>query len=93
MGYNTETTAAPSSNQNTDWKSQGFLNFYLPGKDGKKDKLGAIGLKLSRTSGVNEKQLIQALNKDPSLVAKILASLTIEYRSADQPESEGFKLA
>ena len=58
-------------------------------KDGKKRKLGAIPLKESKPS---EKALLVWLNEDPSRVAKILASLQMEYQSAVPNEATGFDL-
>ena len=92
MAFNTNTAAATSNtNTNTDWKAQGFLNFYLPSKvaGGARKKLGAIPLKESRN---NEKQLLDWLNEDPSRVSKILASLQIEYQSAVPADTSGFAL-
>lgn len=78
--------AAPT---NENWKAQGFLNFYLPAKNGGRKKLGAIPLKESRN---NEKTLLAWLNEDPSRVAKILSSLEIEYQSALPADTSGFAL-
>jgi len=47
----TETTQANSDS----WKAQGFLNLYLPSKNGQRKKLGAIPLKESKHS---EKHLL-----------------------------------
>lgn len=80
------TTATPS---NDSWKAQGFLNFYLPSKDGKKVKLGAIPLK---DSVAKQKDLIEWLNEDPARAQVILAKLVIEYQSAVPAEGSGFDL-
>ena len=81
------TNAAAPSNEN--WKAQGFLNFYLPAKNGQRRKLGAIPLKESK---INEKQLLAWLNEDPSRVAQILAKLEIEYQSAASNDEHAFAL-
>lgn len=80
--------AQPSTN-NESWKAQGFLNFYLPAKNGQRRKLGAIPLKESK---VNEKQLLAWLNEDPSRVTQILAKLEIEYQSAASNDEHAFAL-
>ncbi len=80
--------AQPSTN-NESWKAQGFLNFYLPAKNGQRRKLGAIPLKESK---VNEKQLLAWLNEDPSRVAQILAKLELEYQSAASNDEHAFAL-
>ena len=88
---NTQSAAAPATQQNTDWKAQGFLNFYLP-MDGKRVKLGAIPLKESNARGVNEKKMLEWLNEDPSRVSKILAQLVIEFKPVETTESKGADL-
>lgn len=80
--------AQPSTN-NESWKAQGFLNFYLPAKNGQRRKLGAIPLKESK---VNEKQLLAWLNEDPSRATQILAKLEIEYQSAASNDEHAFAL-
>ena len=80
--------AQPSTN-NESWKAQGFLNFYLPAKNGQRRKLGAIPLKESKA---NEKQLLAWLNEDPSRVAQILAKLELEYQSAASNDEHAFAL-
>ena len=87
-------TNAPSNvpaprNGDDSWKAQGFLNLYLPGKDGARRKLGAIPLKESKAS---EKQLLAWLNEDHSRVSMILAKLELEYQPAAAPETTGFDL-
>jgi hypothetical protein len=89
MSFNTA-AATPSNNQaNESWKAQGFLNFYLPAKNGQRKKLGAIPLKEAKT---NEKHLLAWLNEDPSRVAQILSKLEIEYQSALPADTSGFDL-
>ena len=80
--------AQPSTN-NESWKAQGFLNFYLPAKNGQRRKLGAIPLKESKA---NEKRLLAWLNEDPSRVTQILAKLEIEYQSAASNDEHAFAL-
>ena len=79
----------PASTSNENWKAQGFLNLYLPAKNGQRRKLGAIPLKDSK---VNEKQLRAWLEEDPSRVAQILAKLEIEYQSAASNVENAFAL-
>lgn len=82
-------TARTVETTNDSWKAQGFLNLYLPSKNGSRRKLGAIPLKDSKA---NEKQLRQWLEEDPTRVAKILAALVIEYQSAEVSEQNTFVL-
>jgi len=85
-----QSNAQPANNpSNETWKAQGFLNFYLPAKNGARKKLGAIPLKESRTS---DKALLAWLNEDPSRVATILSKLEIEFQSALPADTSGFAL-
>lgn len=83
--------AAASTQSNDSWKAQGFLNLYLPSKDGKggRRKLGAIPLKDSKPA---EKQLMEWLNEDPSRVGAIMSKLVMEYQPADGGNTAGFDL-
>ena len=90
MAFAPAQAAAPQSNTaNENWKAQGFLNFYLPAKNGQRRKLGAIPLKESK---VNEKQLLAWLNEDPSRVTQILAKLEVEFQSAASNDAHAFDL-
>ena len=84
-----QNSQAPQA-QNDSWKAQGFLNLYLPAKDGKRMKLGAIPLKESKPS---EKTMLAWLNEDPANAEKILAKLIIEYKSAVPADGAGFDLS
>ena len=88
MAFNTASTPA-NAQTNDSWKAQGFLNFYLPSKDGGRRKLGAIPLKESK---VNEKTLLAWLNEDPARVQVLLNKLELEYQPAQQAEGTGFDL-
>lgn len=88
MAFNRQ--AQQQQNNQAEWKAQGFINLYLPTKDGSRVKLGAIPLKDSRN---NEKTLLEWLNKDPETnAAKLLAKLEIEFRSAEPKEGSGLAL-
>ena len=74
---------------NEAWRAQGFINIYVPSKDGKRRKLGAIALKDSKPS---EKSLREWLEADPANTGKLLAKLVMEYQSATPAEGSGFDL-
>ena len=79
-----------SASNNSNWeKASGFINLYLPSKDGKRRKLGAIPLKLSK---VNEKALIEWLESDEENVGKLASKLIVEYQSAAVSEAHAFDL-
>lgn len=88
MAFQSNAQRADQTNPES-WKAQGFLNLYLPAKNGARKKLGAIPLKESKA---NEKQLLAWLNEDPSRVAQILSKLEIEFQSATPADSSGFAL-
>ena len=92
MAFASSSAAQTASTTNASaegWKAQGFLNLYLPAKNGQRRKLGAIPLKESK---VNEKQLLAWLNEDPSRVTQILAKLELEYQSAASNDEHAFAL-
>lgn len=88
MAFNTAAQTVPGQ-QNDNWKAQGFLNLYLPSKEGGRKKLGAIPLKESKPT---EKTLLAWLNEDPSRVKVILSKLEMEYQSAEASDKNGFDL-
>jgi len=89
MAFQSNTASVTTANDS--WKAQGFLNLYLPAKDGgKRRKLGAIPLKEAKPA---EKLLMAWLNEDPvGNAAKILAKLEVEYQSASPADTAGFAL-
>lgn len=70
----------------------GFINLYLPSKDGGRTKLGAIPLKASRD---REKALFDALSDEAvseDVVKAILGRLMIDFQKAEQGEGKHFDL-
>ena len=94
MGFQSNASASRNNNSdrsnNDQWKAQGFLNLYLPSKDGGRRKLGAIPLK---EANANEKAMLDWLNEDPSRVGIILSKLEIDYRTAEPKEGSAFDLS
>jgi hypothetical protein len=88
MAFN-KTETPVSAEKDTSWKAQGFLNLYLPAKNGGRKKLGAIPLKSSRP---HEAVLLEWLNGDPARAASLLTVLEIEYQSAEANPAAGFDL-
>jgi hypothetical protein len=76
--------------ENEAWKSQAFINIYLPTKEGKRRKLGSIGLKVSRPA---EKQLIDYLAEDPSRIGQLLARAEVDFQLAEGSEETAFDLS
>ena len=71
------------------WKAQGFINLYLPRKDGSRAKLGAIPL---RDSKENERTLREWLEANEGNVDKLLTALIVNYQSTAVNEGNGFAL-
>lgn len=70
-------------------KAKGFLNIYLPSKDGKKRKVGSIAL---RESKLLENQILTFLEADEANLPKLSSKLVIEYQSAAVNEGSMFDL-
>jgi hypothetical protein len=94
MGFQSNQSTLRSNNNsnqqnNEQWKAQGFLNLYLPTKDGGRRKLGAIPLKEAVST---EKAMLDWLKEDPTRVEAILNKLEIEFRTAEPKEGSAFDL-
>lgn len=88
MAFNNN-TAQQSNQRNENWRAQGFINFYLPSRQGGRRKLGAIPLKAAKAG---EKQLLDWLTEDPSRVSRIREDLVIEFNLAIPDDQSGFDL-
>lgn len=90
MAFNNNTAQASNNNQRNDnWKASGFINLYLPSKQGGRRKLGAIPLKANRAA---EKQLLDWLTENPARAAVIASQLVVEFQSAIPDDQSGFAL-
>ena len=88
MAFKNNSSAAAETN--TSWKAQGFLNFYLPSKDGGRRKLAGIPLKDTKA---NEKTLREWLEQNPEKnLRTFMDKLEVEYQSATQSEGSTFDL-
>lgn len=73
-----------SQEKDDSWKSQGFLNLYLPTNGGSRRKIGTIFLKESRAT---DKQLLDAFKRDPEgTMKKLMSMLELEFNSAEGSE-------
>lgn len=67
------------------WKSDAFLNVYIPTKDGSRAKVGAIGLKLSKPI---EKQLIEYITTNPDEnLQKLVSKLEFDFNTTEASNS------
>lgn len=92
LNNNTNAAQSNGNNQaNDNWKAQGFLNFYLPSKDGGQKKLGAIPLRVSKPF---EKQLLDmiAAEGEEAVLTKLLDKIILNYQSAEVDPDNGFDL-
>ena len=71
-------------------RAKGFLNIYLPSKDGKRRKVGAIAL---RESKLIENQILGFLEADEGNLEKLVVKLIFEYQSVAANESTKLDLA
>ena len=92
MAFNrSATSAAPAIAVPGNWeRAKGFLNIYLPSKDGKRRKVGAIAL---RESKLIENQILGFLEADEGNLEKLVAKLIFEYQSTAANESTKLDLA
>lgn len=90
MGFQADNATTAPGKSNEQWKAQGFLNFYLPTKDGGRRKVGAIPLKSGKPS---EKQLLDWLQADPEKNAQaMINAMVMEFQSATPTEGSAFEL-
>lgn len=75
--------------QDESWKSQAFINFWLPSVNGGRRKLGSIPLKENRPA---EAQLIQFLSANPDSIEDLLSGMEVDFQLADDGENTGFVL-
>ena len=92
--FNPNASAAPAAQAATNTRGNfepavGFLNLYLPSKDGQRVKLGAIPLKASKE---REKALVDALVANPELTAIIISKLELDFQLVTSGEGTHFDL-
>ena len=96
MAFNRSNAAAPAPSAPAiavpgNWeRAKGFLNIYLPSKDGKRRKVGAIAL---RESKLVENQILGFLEADEGNLEKLAVKLIFEYQSTAANESTMLDLA
>ena len=85
MAFQTGSTRKNNAQQQDDsWKSQGFLNLYLPTPDGGKRKVGSIPLKEAKAF---EAAVLKRLNEEGGLEA-FVKNVIIEFNAvSDEPVS------
>lgn len=107
MAFDTGNGSNNGNNNNTreeQWKATGFINIFLPSREGGRVKLGAIPLKSAKP---REKELADWLagkdipantpeaDKEDVLHArmgKLIGKLELEYASAEPSDAKGFDL-
>jgi hypothetical protein len=82
-----KSTSAPAGRDSNDnWKSDAFLNLYIPTNGGSRRKVGSIGLRMSKPF---EKDLIEKLKSDPEAVKRMLAVSELEFNLAEPEDDKG----
>ena len=89
MAFNKTSTAAPSAAAIAvpgNWeKAQGFINIYLPRKDGTQMKVGALALRASKNE---EKQIFDYLVSSEENIQKLANKLVFEFRAVNESRGE-----
>jgi hypothetical protein len=67
-------------------ENTGYINFYLPSKDGSRRKLGFVAIKESENA-----PMLGWLKDDPENVKVVASRLIVKYQSAESP-ARGFAL-
>ncbi|WP_289101007.1 hypothetical protein [uncultured Marinobacter sp.] len=88
MGFQTATATnnvrsfdRPVNAQNDQWKSDAFINLYVPTRQGGRRKLGSVGLKLSKPM---EKQILDFLaDSGEEGLAQLKERLVLDFQRAD----------
>lgn len=80
------TSSNTGRDRDDNWKSDAFINLYLPTNGGTRRKVGSIGLKASKPF---EKDLIDKLMADPEAAKRMLAVLEIEFNLAEPTDDKG----
>ena len=73
--------------QNDSWKSDRFINVWVPTRDGGRRKLGTFGLKKSKA---RDAALIERLDSNPDDIEALKAVLELSYESAEGSEDAQF---
>jgi hypothetical protein len=71
------------------WKARGFLNLYMPMKDGSEQKIGFIALQGSKTLHA---QMCDVAEKGEEQLEKLLAKVIVRYNSATPTDKGGIDL-
>lgn len=72
--------------QDESWKSQGFINIYLPTTSGTRRKIGTIYLKETKAL---EKHLLDRLKADPEATLQALANkLEFDFNTAEEKDEQ-----
>jgi hypothetical protein len=89
---------------NDNWKATGFINIFLPSKEGGRVKLGAIPLKASRPRehelanwlhGTDLPKEMPEADREAELesrLGRVIDKIEIDYTSAEPSEGKGFDL-
>lgn len=88
MAFEKDKSASGSSRgDNENWKSDAFINLYLPTNGGTRRKVGSIGLKNTKPF---EADLIAKLSADPEAIKRFLAACELEFNLAEPDNDKGF---
>ena len=84
MAFQTESNVSPittAAAKNENWKSDAFLNIYMPTRQGGRRKIGSVGLKLNKPM---DKQLLDYLSDaGEDGLAALKERIVLDFQRAD----------
>ena len=84
MAFQTESNVSPIVTgvaKNENWKSDAFLNIYMPTRQGGRRKIGSVGLKLNKPM---DKQLLDYLSDaGEEGLAALKERIVLDFQRAD----------
>lgn len=84
--------ATSAADKDATWKADGFINVSIPDAEGRLRKLGAIPLRDVDDSQKELREWLQDEEKQPARLAKLLASLVLDYKDAAPKQPVRFAL-
>jgi len=89
MAFTPNGAPGAQNQQSERWKAKGFLNFYLPTKEGGRRKVGAIPL---RIANANEAKLADWLAAGDDNVQAFANKVMVDYNPAEPGDNTAFDL-
>lgn len=93
MAFNKQTNKSSSSNEDTS-KAVGFINLWLPSKDGSKRKVGSIALRGNKEQEVSLAEYLGTGTEEEQAakLANFKNKLMVDFQSSTPSEGSAFDL-